>query len=194
MGWRLRVSEAVAGARRGSPLRLLWSLRSRFVGEMTPADVVDVVAALEAAGVRHSLVGGWGVDALSGHQTRRHDDLDILLDHFDDDAARACAALQPLGYELARRERADVVLPDRLVLADGAGRAVDLVSIDLDKLGQALVTTGERTARDLLFTTGSIDGHEVACVSRSLQRALRASFPARPVDRHDLRVLNRRQG
>jgi lincosamide nucleotidyltransferase A/C/D/E len=160
---------------------------------MRPADVVEVLAALEAAAVRYFLVGGWGVDALLGHQTRRHDDLDVVLDRFDEAAELARAALHPLGYDLARRERADVALPDRLFLTDGGGRSVDLVSIDLERLGPVLAAMGANTEKDQLFTTGTVDGQTVACVSASLQRALRAGFPPRPVDRHDLRVLSRRR-
>lgn len=189
MRWRRRLSQAVAGAAPGSPLRVLGPLRSRLVGEMTADDVLEVVHALDAAGVRHWLVGGWGVDALSGRQTRRHDDLDVILDRFDEEAGRARAALQPLGFELVRKEHSDVELPDRLLLGDGAGRSVDLVSMDLDQLRPLLESIGAAPDRDELFVTGTIGGRAVGCVSASVQRAIRAAFPPRPVDRFDLRVL-----
>jgi lincosamide nucleotidyltransferase A/C/D/E len=54
------------------------------VGGMALAEVMRVLRALEAAGVRYWLEGGWGVDALAGRQTRPHRDLDIDLDiHLD---------------------------------------------------------------------------------------------------------------
>ncbi|MGZ4382041.1 MAG: nucleotidyltransferase domain-containing protein, partial [Gaiellaceae bacterium] len=44
---------------------------------MRATDVLEVLAALGEAGVRASLEGGWGVDALVGRQTREHEDLDL---------------------------------------------------------------------------------------------------------------------
>ena len=59
-------------------------------------DVFDVLDALDAAGVRHWVAGGWGVDALVGFQTRAHRDLDLTVDadHYD----RCLASLADLGY------------------------------------------------------------------------------------------------
>lgn len=51
--------------------------------------VLDAESALElcgvltAAGVRNWVIGGWGVDALVGEQTREHHDLDVFV-HLDD--------------------------------------------------------------------------------------------------------------
>ena len=44
------------------------------------SEVLAVLAALSALGCRLWLEGGWGVDALVGHQTRAHRDLDVDLD------------------------------------------------------------------------------------------------------------------
>ena len=45
---------------------------------MLAHDVLEIVAGLDAAGVRVWLDGGWGVDALIRHQTRDHEDLDLV--------------------------------------------------------------------------------------------------------------------
>lgn len=190
VGWVRRISWAVAGASRRSPLRLLAPLRTRLLGEMRVSDVLEVVGALEASDIGYSLAGGWGVDALVGRQTRRHADLDVVLERFDADADRARAALRPLGFELVARERSEVKLPDRLVLAGRAGRSVDFVSIDVSTLGPALGAGGAGAVRSPLFATGTVGGRVVSCVSGPAQRALRAGYPPRPVDRHDLRVLS----
>lgn len=63
---------------------------------MTLAEVVRVLEALELAGCRFWLEGGWGVDALVGHQTRPHRDVDIDIDAECEQAA--LAALEELGY------------------------------------------------------------------------------------------------
>jgi hypothetical protein len=44
---------------------------------MTPEDVIDVLAALDAGGIAYWVDGGWGLDALLGQQTRTHRDLDL---------------------------------------------------------------------------------------------------------------------
>ena len=41
---------------------------------MEAIEVLRVLDALEVAGVRASLTGGWGIDALLGRQTRAHGD------------------------------------------------------------------------------------------------------------------------
>jgi hypothetical protein len=46
------------------------------VGLVDAADVIQVLEALDGAGVRHWVGGGWGVAALAGRQTRPHRDLD----------------------------------------------------------------------------------------------------------------------
>ncbi len=50
---------------------------------MDSRTLVAVIGLVEADGIDVWLDGGWGVDALLGHQTREHDDLDLVveLDH-----------------------------------------------------------------------------------------------------------------
>jgi len=48
--------------------------------EMTADDVCGFLDLLDAQGIRIWLDGGWGVDACLGSQTRRHGDLDIVID------------------------------------------------------------------------------------------------------------------
>ena len=45
-----------------------------------PADVVTLYRAFAAADAPVWLMGGWGIDALLGRQTRRHHDLDVLVE------------------------------------------------------------------------------------------------------------------
>uniref|UniRef100_UPI003F87D29B nucleotidyltransferase domain-containing protein n=1 Tax=Actinosynnema sp. TaxID=1872144 RepID=UPI003F87D29B len=44
------------------------------------ADVLAVLDLAEAAGARLWIDGGWGVDALLGERTRRHGDLDVVVE------------------------------------------------------------------------------------------------------------------
>ena len=74
------ISRAVRESPPSSPLNVvLGPLRARLRGEMTAADVLAVVDAVQEAGVHFWIAGGWGVDVLAGAQARRHDDLDVVL-------------------------------------------------------------------------------------------------------------------
>ena len=65
---------------------------------MGEAEVGRVLDALDAAGVRAWVEGGWGIDALVGRSTREHDDLDLAVDAGAGGFDAAVAALETLGY------------------------------------------------------------------------------------------------
>jgi lincosamide nucleotidyltransferase A/C/D/E len=89
-----------------------------------------VLAALTALGCRFWLEGGWGVDALVGHQTRPHRDLDVDLDARSEEPA--LAVLAEMGYTVETDWR-----PNRIELhAPGRGR-VDLHPLLIDENGSA---------------------------------------------------------
>jgi aminoglycoside-2''-adenylyltransferase len=60
------------------------------------ADVLRVLDELDRAGLVVWLDGGWGVDALLGHHSRPHQDLDLVIAR--DDVAAAQVALAGLGF------------------------------------------------------------------------------------------------
>jgi uncharacterized protein YaaQ len=67
---------------------------------MTADDVLEIVGLLRASDVDVWLLGGWGVDALVGEQTRDHKDLDLIVR--DDDVARASDVLNERGFRMER--------------------------------------------------------------------------------------------
>ncbi|MGO9332639.1 MAG: nucleotidyltransferase domain-containing protein [Acidimicrobiales bacterium] len=195
------MSDAIAGAPRWSPLGLLAALRATMRGEMRAKDVVAVVAALERVGVRSWLAGGWGVDALLGRQTRHHDDLDLVISDFDDQRVAACEALAPLGFQVASLEVPPPWMADCCFLEDGAGRRIDLDTIDWGRLRDTLGVappspgiTAECGAFGEAVSTGTVAGRELHCLSVAAQLIVHIGFEPpsrrrRSVDRHDLRVL-----
>ena len=60
--------------------------------------VLEVLRAVEARGLRVWLDGGWGVDALLGKQTRDHEDVDIVVEL--DKVDELARTLGSLGFEL----------------------------------------------------------------------------------------------
>ena len=107
-----RVGKAVYRSIASSPAAPILKLgvarrvQKMLIGRVRAADVLEIVDALESAGVKMWVAGGWGVDALLGEQTRKHPDLDLVLDISDE--GRAEAALRELGfkrYELEHDQR-----------------------------------------------------------------------------------------
>lgn len=191
-----RLADAAADAPRWSPLRLLTGVCASIRGEIEAADVVRILEAAEAGGVRCWLAGGWGVDALAGRQSRHHDDLDIVIDDFDHQLPVACRALGALGFRIVQTHRLPVWMPDRCLLEDDAGHRVDLVSIDWDRLDGALGTepspsqlASDGPRRDLAFAEGTVGERKVPCLSSEVQLVFHSGFEQRAIHRHDVDLL-----
>ena len=152
---------------------------------MAWSEVRTVLLALTGAECQFWLEGGWGVDALAGRQTRPHRDVDVDLDASQE--SRAMGVLADLGYEIETDWR-----PNRVELvAPGAGR-VDLHPLILAADGsaqQAALEGGYHYFPRSYLTVGRLNGLAVPCVSVKAQRAFRQGYELRPVDRHDLAVL-----
>lgn len=159
-------------------------------------DVVQVVDALESAGVDVWLQGGWGVDALLGEQTRPHDDLDVIIRA--DDVAKAMQATAALGFSLMTDE-----LPQGFVVRDEADRRVDFHPVRFRSDGSA-VQQGIRGewvySAPGLQGVGSIDGRSVRCLTPEEQAARATDQPQEPgyqpdeTDRRDMHLLRERFG
>jgi lincosamide nucleotidyltransferase A/C/D/E len=158
------------------------------------SDVLAVLDQLDRAGVVVWLDGGWGVDALLGGQSRPHQDLDLVIDRDDSEAART--ALAGMGF---RHDRTVVPgLPARLVLVDGGGRQVDLHPVVFDEHGNGWQDLGgdawgEYPAEGL-HGDGKVGGRRVRCVAPDLQARHHLGYPLGAADRHDLVLLAERFG
>lgn len=161
------------------------------------ADVLTVLDAFRQADVRGWLAGGWGVDALLGRQTRRHADIDVLLDWEDGVEERARRAMAGLGY----RRLEDQVITDgralsvRWVVDDGLV-AVEMLPVDLTRRPFAGLLSRHATSRagaapadPMLDDSGVVAGHPVPCLPLKLQLVLHQGYPLRKSDLHDLALL-----
>ncbi|HEX5307712.1 MAG TPA: 2'-5' RNA ligase family protein [Solirubrobacteraceae bacterium] len=140
--------------------------------------VVEVVQALQSAGVGCWVSGGWGVDALAGAFSRVHRDLDLVFD--ERRWTQAVEALATLGYSEWYSVDSDRPTFSRVVVRDHpvAGRVVDAHPIDV-------------AAGHLEFDTGSIDGHKVPCLSVESQVKTHSNYRKRWRDRTDLSTLHK---
>jgi lincosamide nucleotidyltransferase A/C/D/E len=154
---------------------------------MTLSEVMAVVDAVRLVGCRFWLEGGWGVDALVGRQTRPHRDVDLDFDaEFEDDLLLALGAL---GYAVETDWR-----PNRVELAAPGRRWVDLHPLVIDADGnarQAALDGGWHEFDRSWFTTGSLAGQPVPCVSTEAQRVFHSGYELRAVDLLDLAELDR---
>jgi len=151
---------------------------------MLLSEVMSILNALRSAGCRVWIAGGWAVDALVGHQTRVHRDLDLALDA--DHQVTALQLLHERGYVVETDWR-----PVRLELAAPGRGWVDLHPVSfVDGVGlQADLTGGHFTYPAEAFTEGALEGARVQCLSREQQISFRSGYELREVDKHDLDLL-----
>ena len=150
-------------------------------------EVCVVLDALDSAGCPAWLEGGWGVDALAGRQIRPHRDLDIAIDA--DQEALVLATLDRLGYTIETDWR-----PTRVELIARGRGWVDVHPVTFDPAGDGVQTgpDGETYRYPAVgFTTGTVAGRTVGCISAEQQIAWRSGYALRAVDHHDLAVLRR---
>jgi hypothetical protein len=86
---------------------------------MAVGEAVRLLELVRASGVTVWLDGGWGVDALLEEQTRKHDDLDLVVELAE--VPRLPETLVGAGYEQVAGEA-----PKSFALVDDRGRQVDV--------------------------------------------------------------------
>ena len=118
---------------------------------ISEARVVETLDALEREGVETCCMGGWGVDALVGEQTRKHRDLDLIVP--PEHQGAALRILAELGFrKWYEQVSADDPMENRIVVRDRGMRVVDVHPVDAEAAGFSLVS-------------GSIGGRRVQCPS-----------------------------
>ncbi|MFB7041595.1 MULTISPECIES: nucleotidyltransferase domain-containing protein [unclassified Streptomyces] len=158
---------------------------------MTADDVLGVLAVLRRADVDVWIGGGWGVDALVGEETRPHRDLDLM--HRREQEPAVLTALAGAGFA----ETLDV-RPVRFVLADRAGRELDLHPLVFAADGSAVQASFDPAAPfaypAACFVTGTVRGTTVPCLSAEQQAFFHQGYEPAGRDRHDMALLRRRFG
>jgi len=163
---------------------------------MSAVRVREIYEILTRDGSRCWVVGGWGIDALLGRQTRPHKDLDVLL--VSTEHLRAWQLLHRAGFSLDYRwdENREVgcegaggtTLPTAYVLSDREGSQID-VHVLGDDLSPMWIT--DRTfIAGALEASGIIDGLPVACMSAPMQRLAHTGYVLPPEQWRDLRHLD----
>jgi lincosamide nucleotidyltransferase A/C/D/E len=154
-----------------------------------------VLDLLTAADIVVWVDGGWGVDALLGEETRAHNDLDLVIDHFD--VARYRAVMRAAGF--VRKATAPETARN-FVLVDGDGREVDVHLVDRDVVVtdasgvQVYGPNGLEYEVGSLAGTGTIAGRWVACCTAAFQVRSHTTYEPDADDAHDVLALCERFG
>jgi lincosamide nucleotidyltransferase A/C/D/E len=149
---------------------------------MTGDDVADLIALLEQNGLEVYVDGGWAVDAVLGEQTRPHADLDIALPQAQVPRLRAILTMR--GF---REQHRDDSWECNFVLADEAGRQLDVHSYTLDAAG--LNVGGVAYTGEQLTGLGVIGGCAVRCISPEWLVKFHTGYELDHQDWHDVRLL-----
>jgi lincosamide nucleotidyltransferase A/C/D/E len=154
---------------------------------MKAEDVVEFVRLMEQNGIEVVVDGGWGVDALLGHQTRPNDDLDIAIQHKD------APRLRELMFTRSYRELdSPKGTKFNFVLADAEGRKVDVHSYTFDSDGR--LVEGIEYPFESLKGTGSIDGYRVRCITADWMVKFHTQYEPDEDDFRDVLALCTRFG
>ena len=146
----------------------------------------------DALGIQVWIDGGWGVDALLDEQTRKHQDLDIMISW--EDSAVLTEALFARGF-------ADVHTDDRkdrnFVMGHQAHGRIDFHVIDLTEGGGAVYGPGEIDwviTESEMNAVGSIGGRKARCLSVDYQVRSHTGYTLTDTDFADMRALHEKYG
>jgi lincosamide nucleotidyltransferase A/C/D/E len=149
---------------------------------MTAKDVIELYKLFDQRGIKGWIDGGWGVDALLGHQTRKHDDLDVALHHSN--VSALCKLLEDCGY---RQVPSGGSWGCNFILGDSQGHRIDVHSFEIDTSGEN--TFGVAYRAEHLSGVGMIDGYQVRCVAPDWMVKFHTGYPLDKNDFSDVKAL-----
>ncbi len=166
------------------------------IGAVTASQVCSTMDALMSVDLEVYLAGGWGIDALLGHESRPHHDIDIAVavhDNTDMKSLRknSTTALERIGFHHIRDlEFPHLAMPLRWMFEGSDGVHVDLLPVKVGGLPLWPPATEGGTGQDeLRCAEGMVSGRRFPCLSAEAQLGLHDGYPLRPVDLQDVGLL-----
>jgi len=148
---------------------------------MNEKDVVDLLKKVESIGVDMWITGGWGVDALIGHQTRPHNDIDIFIQKKD--ALAFKKMLNSNGYFETKIES-----EDQTVWSNTCNCTIDIHLFEFTE-AEALRFENEIYPFSILNGKGKIGGISVRCMPVEAQVKYHQNYEIRQKDIDDVLLL-----
>lgn len=169
---------------------------------MEAADVVALLSDAEAEGIEAWVMGGWGVDALLGRETREHHDVDLLVEVKGLERFRL--QLAGRGYRFAyvwweevlwvrdAAWRSPLEEPTAFVYRNAGGDEVDVHVVRIDDAGaiEMLWRAPYAFTAEGLAGAGTIGGHPVRCLTAELQRRAHTGYELPEHHLRDLQLLD----
>jgi len=161
---------------------------------MLARDVTDLVLRWRADGMKVWLVGGWGVDALLGEESRPHHDLDIVLEY--QTLWRFAESMMDQGFHRISDDGSF-----NHVFRDADGREVDVRLVDTSCRHRTPTGTDVYAGDGLPFEVGALNGRgtvggePVDCCTADYQVRTRLGSFLEELDdnaRRDVLALHRR--
>jgi len=154
---------------------------------MKATDVTGLYEMCQKNSITIWIDGGWAVDALLGHQSRPHKDVDIAIQ--EQDVSRLRELLQEKGY---REIKVEIARPHNFVLGDEQGHEIDIHVLVLDANGNGMygpINNGEMYPADSLTGTGFIAGQAVRCISPEWLVKFHSGYELKEKDFRDVSAL-----
>ena len=167
-------------------------------------EVICIYQRLSNRGIQLWVIGGWGIDALLGEQTRPHKDLDVLM--LVDDVVRTRQFLRSDGYSLKELWSENCWTTDAqrnkvataFVLRDAEGHELDAHAMRLDNEGNGIpawtVDEGIIFTQQDLDGVGTIAGLTVRCITPEAQMRFHVDYALPEKHQRDLDRLHERFG
>ena len=148
-------------------------------------DLKNVIRIFDSLSIQYWLDGGWGVDALTGKQSREHRDIDIDFDANYTDLV--LEALKNHGYVMETDW-----LPVRAELYSSELGYIDVHPFVLREDGTAKQADFEGGWYEFeadYFGSAQLEGMTVPCISPKGQMAFHTGYELRDVDRQDIAII-----
>ena len=146
-------------------------------------DVRQILQFAIDAEIKVFLDGGWGVDALLGHQSRSHNDIDIFVEKKD--YQNFIEIIQANGFYEIKMEYTTL---NHTVWEDAKNRIIDLHCFEYTGKGEILYE-GDCFPLEIFSGKGKIEEIEVSCIEPYSQVMFHLGYEFDENDVHDVKLL-----
>ena len=146
-------------------------------------DVKQILQFAIDAEIKVFLDGGWGVDALLGHQSRAHNDIDIFVEK--NDYQNFIEIMKANGFYEIKMEYTTL---NHTVWEDLKNRIVDLHCFEYTDEGEILYD-GDCFPVETFSGKGKIEEIEVSCIEPYSQVMFHLGYEFDENDVHDVKLL-----
>ncbi len=159
---------------------------------MEAKDVIELYSLFTKNEIGIWLDGGWGVDALLGEETRKHGDVDIVVQEKD---------LQKLRKLLGNERYQDIKRDDtkdwNFVLGDKSGRLIDVHVVTFDSQGNGIYGPKERGVMYPAYAfagKGIVNNFPIRCLTAKYQVESHTGYEIDDNDMKDVAALCKKFG